>query len=70
MSLVFLAYVAATIIIVLMAGLIVRAKKGKILIAIPVALIGIPAILVGLLFLFKEPRIQVVSATLNIWFEG
>jgi hypothetical protein len=55
MSLVFLAYVVATIIVVLMIGLIVRAKKRKILIAVPVTLIGIPAILVGLLFLFKEP---------------
>jgi len=55
MSLFFLAYVAATIIIVLMLGFIIRAKKNNILLAIPVALIGIPAILVGLLFLFKEP---------------
>ncbi|MCD4688295.1 MAG: hypothetical protein K8R55_03045 [Desulfuromonadaceae bacterium] len=55
MFLVFFAYVLAIIIAVLMTGLFVRAKKRKILIAIPVALIGIPAILMGLLFLFKEP---------------
>jgi hypothetical protein len=55
MSLFFLAYVAATIIIVLMIGFIIRAKKNNILLAIPAALIGIPAILVGLLLLFKEP---------------
>lgn len=55
MALFFLAYVVAIIIVVLMIGLIVRAKKKNTLIAISVTLIGIPAILVGLLVLFKEP---------------
>jgi|LGVF01.2.fsa_nt_gb hypothetical protein len=55
MSLFFLAYVVAIIIIVLMVGFIVRAKKNNTLIAIPVTLVGIPVILVILLFLFKGP---------------
>ncbi len=48
-------YLAVIICAVLITGSIIKAKKRNILVAIPVTVIGIPTILVGLLFAFKGP---------------
>ena len=55
MSLFFLLYIVSTIFFVLIIGFILRAKKRTVLIAVPVTAIGVPVILVGLLFAFKAP---------------
>jgi hypothetical protein len=53
-----LLYFVAIAVVVLIIGLLIKAEKRNISIAIPVTVIGIPVILIGLLTAFKTPILE------------